>query len=124
MKKITISDNLISVELSGWDMIWSIKKSLNIPLSSVTKVYLRPKEMRPPWLRAPGTYLPGVIIAGTYIGSGRKEFWSSHLKEHSIVIDLINHTYTSVVIDTPNAPELITNIETKITQNKAVESTP
>lgn len=118
MKQIALGDNSISVQLNGWDMVWSLKKSLDIPLSTVAKVYLRPKKLRPPWLRVPGTYVPGVIIAGTYIGRGRKEFWSSRLKSDSIVLDLTDHKFTRVVLDLPDAPKLIEEIERKIAQNR------
>jgi hypothetical protein len=93
--------------VEGLDKLWSFKGKLTIPRSSITKVYLRPEELRPPWLKAPGTYLPKVIIAGSYHGSDRKEFWNTHFHDDCVVFDLSDFDYTRVVVDVDAAQELI-----------------
>lgn len=115
MKTITVSDDSVSIRLTGWDMIWAFKRSLLIPFSCISEVYGRPKELKPPWIRAPGTQIPGVIVAGTYFGRGRKEFWSCRYKSESMVFDLKAHRYTRVVIDIDDARRRIEEIQAAFT---------
>lgn len=107
MNTVTITEEEVKIEVEGLDKLWSFKGKLTIPRSSISKVYIRPKELKPPWLRAPGTYLPKLIAAGTYYGSERKEFWNTHFGEHCMVFDLNDFDYTRVVVDVNDAKELI-----------------
>lgn len=107
MNTVTITDKAVEIEVEGLDKLWSFKGKLTIPHSSISKISLRPKELKPPCLRAPGIYLPKVIAVGTYHGSGRKEFWNTHFHENCVVFDLTNFDYTRVVVDVNEAQELI-----------------
>jgi hypothetical protein len=107
MNAVTITGDSVEIDVQGLDQLWSFKGKLTIPRTSISRAYLRPNDLRPPWLKAPGTYLPKVIAAGTYHGSGRKEFWNTHFDEDCVVFDLAGFDYTRVVIDVPNAQELI-----------------
>jgi len=111
MNTITITDEIVEIEVEGLDKLWSFKGKLTIPRSSINKIYIRPKELKPPWLRAPGTYLPKLIAAGTYHGSGRKEFWNTHFREDCVVFDLNDFDYTRVVVDVNEAKELIDKLK-------------
>ena len=53
--------------------------------------------------RFPGTAVPGIIMAGTFYGpcENRKEFWSTHFKGNTIVIDLEHEAYSRIVCDLP-----------------------
>ncbi len=107
MNRVTVTDEAVEITIEGLDKLWSFKGMVTIPRDAIVKVYLRPEDMKPPWLRATGTYLPKAIAAGTYHGSERKEFWNTHFRDDCVVFDLAGFDYTRVVIDVPNAQELI-----------------
>jgi hypothetical protein len=107
MNTVTITDKAVEIEVEGLDKLWSFKGKMSIPRSSISKIYLRPNELKPPWLRAPGTFLPKVIAAGTYHGSDRKEFWNTHFRKDCIVFELNDFDYTRVVVDVNGAQEVI-----------------
>src|SRR5688572_24532726 len=101
MNNIVTGRNNVRIEITGWDKIWSLKGSLTIPRSSITKAYRHDAKLKPPFWRCTGTAIPKVIIAGTYYGRGRKEFWNTHFK-NAIVLDLKNTEYTRIVLDVKN----------------------
>ena len=113
MNVITLSEDALRVEMTGWSKIWALRKSLHIPFACIEAVTLRPRDLQPAWLKIPGTYLPGVIAAGTYRARGRTEFWSTRFKPHCLVLELVDHEFTRVVLDHPKAGELLKEPERK-----------
>lgn len=110
MNKVTISDDVVRIEIAGWDRIWSFKGSLSIPKASIDKVYRHDGKLTPPWCRCPGTALPRVIIAGTYCGRGRKEFWNTHFSQETLVFDLKGAGYTRIVLDVDDPERIIAEL--------------
>ena len=48
MNTITITDEIVEIEVEGLDKLWSFKGKLTIPRNSISKIYIRPKELKPP----------------------------------------------------------------------------
>jgi hypothetical protein len=68
MTRIEIAGSNLTIEILGWDKLWSFKNRLEFPLEHVVSAH-RWQAERDRWyhgLRAPGTNLPGVIVAGSY----------------------------------------------------------
>lgn len=107
MNKVTLTEESVEITIEGLDKLWSFKGKVTIPRDHIAKVHLRPEGMHPPWLRAPGTYVPQTIAAGTYHGAEGKEFWNTRFRDDCVAFELKNFEYTRVVIDVPNAQELI-----------------
>ncbi len=110
MNKLTISKNVVRIEIIGWDKIWSFKGSLAIPKNSISKVYRHDGKLVPPWFRCPGTALPRIIVAGTYYGQGRKEFWNIHFGKGALVFDLKDAEYTRIVVDVDDSDKILAEL--------------
>jgi hypothetical protein len=102
MNRIEISDQQVTIHISGWDKFFAFKSTVSFPQANITNVYSYDKSISPPWLKNPGTAIPGVIIAGSYQNLGsRKEFWCTHFRDNTIVIDLEREHYDRIVLDLP-----------------------
>lgn len=102
MNEIKLDEGQITLTISGWEMLFSLKGEVSFPKSSVTKVYAYDESLSRPWLRNPGTWIPGIIVAGTFQDLGdRKEFWCTHFKGNTLVIDLDHENYSRIVFDLP-----------------------
>ncbi len=102
MNRIEIIDRQVTIHISGWDKFFALKGTVSFPHASITQVYEYDQSISPPWLKNPGTAIPGVIIAGSYQNLGdRKEFWCTHFKGNTIVIDLEHEHYNRIVLDLP-----------------------
>jgi hypothetical protein len=102
MNNIEIIDRQVTIHISGWDKFFALKGTVSFPKANITQVYEYDQSISPPWLKNPGTAIPGVIIAGSYQNLGdRKEFWCTHFKGNTIVIDLEHEQYNRIVLDLP-----------------------
>jgi hypothetical protein len=97
MVSVTASDGLLRVKLQGRDAVWSFKRTLNVPLSSVREI--RVTHDLSPWLgvrhnelglRLPGTQFPGLVALGSYWWKDRG--WTfccvRRRDRHALVVDL------------------------------------
>ncbi|MGL6340259.1 MAG: hypothetical protein ACRC80_14115 [Waterburya sp.] len=102
MNKISLDNQQVTIEISGWDKFWSFQGKVVFAQSNITQVFKYDQTISPPWLRILGTKLPGIIIAGTYRNlKNRQEFWSTHFQDNAIVIDLEKEKYNRIVCDLP-----------------------
>lgn len=101
MTRITIDNDLLKVQVLGWDRLWAFKSKLEFPLDHVVAIRLYEKQDRMGWkvIRAPGTSLPGVITAGTYHGNGEHVFYDVHKFENAIVIKLKDEWYSRLIVE-------------------------
>lgn len=72
MTKINVVDGNLTLEVEGWDKLWSLKSHLVIPTRHVVRVYGDPAIAEKWWLgmKIAGTHVPGVIAAGTFYQHG------------------------------------------------------
>jgi hypothetical protein len=112
MARITVSGDRLSVELTGWEPLWALKRRVDVPLASVVRVAAGPEHARRPrGLRLPGSYFPGVIAAGTYRGRGHSEFWSVRRPERAVVIDLHGAQYDRLIIQVDDPADTVRRIQ-------------
>lgn len=100
MTEVELTQDTMVVHVRGMDRLWALKSRLETPLFHVVGAEVDPKLGRQ-WrqgLRAPGTQVPGVITAGTFYQEGERVFWDVHDPEKTVVIQLRDERYASLVI--------------------------
>jgi hypothetical protein len=107
MVDLSVQEGKLMLHVRGADKLWAFKSSLEIPLVHISGVRADPEAARG-WyhgIRMPGTNVPGVITAGTFYQDGKRVFWDVHHPEKTIVIDLHDERYNSLIVevDDPDA---------------------
>lgn len=71
--QVQVHDDAVGLQLSGLDALWSLRRSLRVPMADVTgaRVVPRAEAMGVIGWRLGGTYLPGRVAAGHYTVKGR-----------------------------------------------------
>jgi hypothetical protein len=95
--KVSIIDSALTIEVQGWDKLWSLTSRLEIPLEHVIDV--RPADDVVEGIRLPGTHVPGVITAGTFVQDDSSVFWDVHDPAKAIALDLRDERYAKLVIE-------------------------
>ena len=98
----------LTVRLTGFDRVFSIKSHLEIPLSHISSVEVIERKEIPPtpgtWLRAPGTHLPGLVRHGSYGRQPHREFWAIYRQRYALVISVENWDYSRLVLGVKDVP--------------------
>jgi Bacterial PH domain len=94
---LSIIDSTLTIEVQGWDKLWSLTSRLEIPLEHVMDVRRADDEVE--GIRMPGTHVPGVITAGTFVHDGDSVFWDVHDPAKAIALDLRDERYSKLVIE-------------------------
>ena len=115
MTEVRIEDGKLIVEVIGWDKIWTLKRSLTIPLEHVADVHPTHEALR--GIRAPGTYIPGVITAGTFHVDADKVFWDVHNPAKAITVELRHDRYAQLIIEVADPTAAIALISSAINAN-------
>lgn len=78
----------LDVRFHGWDVLWSLRREVRIPLAQITGLSVhRPESLWSGWWhRRLGTVIPGTIKAGWYGGPDGRELWD--VRAGADVIDL------------------------------------
>ena len=118
MTTVMISDGKLMIEIQGWDKLWALKSSLEIPLEHVKGVRSG-KDERARGIHVPGTYFPGIIVAGSFHQIGKHVFWDVHNEDRAIAIDLHDERYTTLVVEVEHPEVTISEIERAIASLKA-----
>lgn len=101
MVELSIAEGKLTLHVRGADKLWAFKSSLEIPLAHIAGIRADPEVARG-WyhgIRMPGTSVPGVITAGTFYQDGQRVFWDVHHPEKTIVIDLHDERYNSLIVE-------------------------
>jgi hypothetical protein len=113
---VRIIDRALTVEIQGWDKLWSLKSRLEIPLEHVIDV--RPADDQVEGIRMPGTYIPGVITAGTFIKAGNRVFWDVHDPTKAIALDLRDEPYSKLVIEVADPPATMDGVKNALFRSR------
>lgn len=115
MTSVSIAEGKLTIEVQGWDKLWSLKSRLEIPLEHVVDV--RPADDDDSFrlfvrgIRAPGTYVPGVITAGTFLQEGSCVFWDVHDPAKAIAVDLRDERYSKLIIEVADPTATIDSLQ-------------
>ena len=65
MVQVEIVGDRVHFDVEGWDKLWALRSSLDIPLAHIRGVRIDPDAAAGWWhgIRLPGTNIPGVITA-------------------------------------------------------------
>lgn len=109
MATVTIDDENLRVELSGWDKLMAVHGSFTIPIENVAGASLQP----PPsfWdslkLFGTGSIWP-LKMAGTFLYHGETVFFDYQREDNVLVIDLADgasaYKHMFVHVDEPDTP--------------------
>lgn len=115
MTKVTITGDILHVEVVGVDKLLSLKSRLEIPLGHVRGATSDPDvdNYRSGW-RGPGTFVPGVITAGTFHQDGDRVFWDVHNASKAVVIELQDEHYQRLVVEVDQPREVVDLINAAI----------
>lgn len=114
MVDIRIEGDRVVFEVEGWDKLWALRSSLEIPLAHI-KAAKSDNEAAKGWwhgVKVGGADLPGVITAGTFYRKGRLVFFDVHKPENTIVVDLDHEEYDQLILqvrDPQGAARTLTN---------------
>lgn len=95
-------------EIKGLHKLWALRSQLAIPIKNVKDAYLNTEDFE--WIkgiRMPGTNIPGLIKAGTYLEKDGKIFCDVSDPSKSIVIELEDETFKTLIIEVENPAETI-----------------
>lgn len=111
---VTVGQDSVNVELSGWDRIFALKSRLTIPRDRITGVSVvhRSEVGWPPALRAPGTFVPGAIKHGSYGVGAKREFWALFRQERVLIMEVDQWKYARVVLGLQDADLVAITIST------------
>lgn len=99
MNKLRLNGDQVELHLTGLDMLLTLRRKIEFPISSVSSVSVEPSGRNtPPLLRAPGTYVPRLVTAGTFRGEDRKEFWNVRRAKRQLIINIEGENYTKLVL--------------------------
>ena len=109
MTNVSITEGKLTIEVQGWDKLWSLTSRLEIPLEHVVDV--RPADDHVAGFRALGTCLPGVITAGTFLQEGSWVFWDVHDPAKAIAVDLRDERYSKLIIEVGDPAATINSLQ-------------
>lgn len=103
MASIMLSSRELVVRVHGWNVVLALRRTLQIPLSHVTRVRVRPPEAEfdeaivESW-RGVGTYMPHRIASGLVYLQDGPAFFEVRDPQKTIGIDLRNERFCRVVV--------------------------
>lgn len=107
MAIVDVTDESLTVHVTGVDRILAFKSTITVPLTHVSDIRQDATEAGKVFhgLRVPGTAIPGVLTAGTFRKSGEWTFWDVHDPDKAVIIGLNHEHYSRLVVgvDDPGA---------------------
>jgi hypothetical protein len=133
MVETKIVDGWFRVKFTGWDLFWALRKDIAVPLNHISGAHIEPVTgiiaRYGPMQRMGGTWYVGKIMAGQFTtmrkftdangnsGFGVKWlFWCVHRSPEAVVIKLIENSFIEVVLEVPDMPGLVKEINDAIAQ--------
>lgn len=109
MASVSVTDDLLTVDVQGLHRLWAFKRRIRVPLAHVRGATPDPGIVHEPkGLRAPGLHVPGAAVIGTFHCDGEKHFWDVRVGTHTIVIELADETYNRLIIDVEDPRTTVT----------------
>ena len=105
----------LHIQLTGWDRIWSVRGTVDIPATAITGVYVGrvgSLKLDLGW-RTAGTYMPGLISAGRYAVRDRKglrQFWCVHRAKDVLVIETSDPSLWRVVLEVDDPQRIVDSL--------------
>jgi hypothetical protein len=102
--EVTVKDDALVVRPRGYDVLWTFRRRVVVPLADVAMVRAVPRHQAPRvGLRRPGTAVPGVIVAGSYGSGDERTFWDVRRRERVLLISCrLGSEYKALVLEVPD----------------------
>jgi hypothetical protein len=103
--RLDVEGESLVVRITGKDALYSLRRTLRLPLGVVTGVAAAPRKAVPQTgMRLLGTGIPGVIRAGSYGTGSARDFWLVRRAKQVLVIELEpGAPYRRIVLEVPDA---------------------
>lgn len=126
MAEIEVTDDSVTVHVTGVDRVLAFKSRLDIPLAHVVGADLGDDETQAWWhgVRLPGTSIPRVVTAGTFLHRGELVFWDVHRPEQSVAIHLRHEEYSKLVVGVDDPNEVVDRIRAAVRDLNDVPQEP
>ena len=101
MTEIALTNQTLTVSLTGWDRLWALRRRIAVPLTSVRGADVAEAEAArgPRGLRVGGTAIPHRLYAGRFWRPGERTFWNVHDPARAIAIELDGDPYARLVVE-------------------------
>lgn len=120
MATVTVTDDVVRIELTRFEKIAGILRDQEIPVGSITAVAFEPDPIRAVrGIRAPGMALPRRTMIGTWRGRGRRRFVRVRRGEPGVRIEAEGQRYDTYLVGTPGADALATELERRLDSGAA-----
>lgn len=112
---IDVVGSELVVSMTGWDRIWTLRRSISVPASSVTRVDVGFREplLEQAGLRVRGSSIPGLLMAGTYTvwsdfrrHDGERQFWLVKRATEVLIIETDLVRPSRLVVEVPDPYDL------------------
>lgn len=131
MIETRIADGWFRARLTGWDAIWALRREIGVPLAHISGAHIENVNdiiaRYGPMQRMGGTWFVGKIMAGQFT-SMRKfidengiptygtewVFWSVRKAAQVVVINLVENSFSEVVLEVPDPDSLVRRINESI----------
>jgi hypothetical protein len=113
MVDIELRGDRLHLEVLGWDKLWCLKSSLDVPLSAIRDARIASSLPERFPVRWPGTSIPGVIRAGSYTKWNFKRWAFIDVRwggKNAIFIDTTGWSYEYLFIDVADPPSAVARI--------------
>jgi hypothetical protein len=119
MVDLKVQDGKLDLVVQGYDKFWALKSSLEIPLKHITGVRADPSVARGWWhgVKLAGADIPTVLLAGTFYQQGKLIFWDVHNPDNTIVIDLRDERYGSLIVEVSDPAAAVQLIQAALPGN-------
>ena len=113
MVTVDIKGKDLNVKISGWDMVWALKRELTVPLANVVGATVEGVAGKPGW-KLVGTGIPRGLSAGRFRKDGQTSFWVAHQQAEAVVIALRDERYAKLVLQVSNPQDVAERINAAI----------
>lgn len=112
MIEIVFEDEQLILKLKGWDIVWTLRRKLQIPFRSIVVVESVDPHLDEIWkgIRLPGAQVLGLIVAGTYYKAGKRTFWDVKRGQEAVFFRLTDHPYDEMTIGVESAELMVQQI--------------
>jgi len=118
--EVTTADGTVTLTPRGLMRVWAFRRRISIPLRSIRSVRVAPDARElPKGLRLPGTAIPGLILAGTFLKRGEWSFYALRDGKDVLLLELDEHRYRRVVIQTRDPFAVAQRITSAITPSSS-----
>lgn len=119
-------DGDLVVRISGWDIVWSLHRTVRVPVGAIERVYVQAKDPLQNELafRIRGGSMPGVVMAGRFsvwkkhrTRDGERQFWLTKRAAEVLVIDTDVASPARLVLEVPEPRALQRELSDRIARH-------